>query len=130
MKLWTSCINCAEKIHFSEWVNDRVELSMSKGRELKLTCKACNTQGAYNVDDIYAKGSKLTQILALTILVIGTPVTFYFLWDYFFLTAYVYIIAGISGMLVVPATVYLTIIKNEEARIRRFNSHRTKGYNA
>jgi hypothetical protein len=104
--------------------SDRVELSKSKGDKIKLTCKHCGQTGFYYVNTINATDSKIAQIIGLTIFVIGTPLTFYLIWDYIFRFTYIYVISGLIGLIGVPFMIYSIIEKEQRKKIRLFNNYK------
>ena len=126
MKLYTNCHNCKKEIRFSIWTSDRVELSNSKGDKINLTCKHCGQKGLYHVNEIKATESKIGQIIALVIFIVGTPLTLLFVGDYIFQFNSVYGAAALGGLIGVPLIVYSIIDKDQRKRVRQFNNYKIK----
>ena len=78
----------------------------------------------YHVDELEARQSKIALSLAALILFIGTPLVFYFSWDYVFVTGWLYSTLAFMGIFGVPFAVYLGINRGEQNRVNLFN--RTK----
>ncbi len=123
MLLYTNCHNCRKEIRFSTSEPDRVELSKSKGEKIELTCKHCGQTDFYHVNKINATESRIAQIIGLTIFVIGTPLTLYLIWDYLFRFLYIYVIAGLIGIIGVPFMIYGIIEKEQRRKVRLFNNY-------
>lgn len=121
MKLYTKCTNCKSDISFWTWTSDRVGFKKSNGDYISLTCKNCNQNTKYHIDDVKAKESKLAYIIALLIFLAGTPILFLFLWDYMFMTNNIYTILGLVIPLIVPSLIFGIITKNDRQRVRLFN---------
>ena len=121
MRLYSNCHECKKEIRFSTWESDRVGLSKAKGNKIELTCNYCRKTDYYHVNQIRATESRFAGLTALIIFLIGTPLTIYLTWDYIFQFSYIYIIAGLTGIIGVPITVYSIIEKEQRDKISRFN---------
>ena len=126
MRLYTNCHNCKKEIRFSTKEPDRVELSKTKGDKIKLTCKQCGKTDFYHVNKIKATESKIAQIIGLIIFIIGTPLTFYLIWDYIFRFTYIYVIASLIGIIGVPFMIYSIIEKEQTKKVRQFNNFKIR----
>lgn len=124
MKLYTNCHNCKKEIRFSTWSSDRVELSKSKGNRIELTCKKCGQKDFYHVNRIKATESKIAQIIGLIIFLVGTPIVFFWIWDYIFQFVYIYVVAGLVGLIGVPFMIYSVIEKEQSRKVRQFNRYK------
>jgi len=124
MRLYTNCHNCRKEIRFSSWESDRVELSKSKGDKIELNCKNCGQKDFYHVNRIKATESKISQIIGLTIFLIGTPLVFIWIWDYIFQFAYIYVIAGLVGVIGVPFMIYSIIESEQRKKVSQFNNYK------
>jgi hypothetical protein len=124
MRLYTNCHNCKKEIRFSSWESDRVELSKSKGDKIELTCKNCVQKDLYHINRIKATESKVAQIIGLIIFLVGTPLVFIWIWDYIFQFAYIYVIAGLVGMIGVPFMIYSVIEREQRKKVRQFNNYK------
>jgi hypothetical protein len=105
----------------------RVDLAREKGEYLELTCKQCGSAPKYHVDELKAKPSRLAHIVALVIFLVGTPLMFMVLREPLQRTAWLYALAAIVGLLLVPVTVYGLIMKDDRTRVSTFNRHKLKG---
>ncbi len=126
MRLYTNCHNCKKEIRFSTVEPDRVELSKTKGNKIELTCKQCGQTEFYHLNKIKATESKITQIIGLPVFIIGTPLTLYLIWDYIFRFTYIYIIAGLIGIIGVPFMIYSIIEKEQRKKVKRFNNYKVR----
>ena len=128
MKLTTKCNKCGQEIKTKTWSSDRVELARTKGEYLELTCNICNMADKYHVDSLSASPSRLAQIVALLIFIVGTPVLLFFIWEPLWTLTWSYAILAIAGLLLIPVTVYGLILKDDQRRVSSFNRHKLKGY--
>ena len=126
MDLYTRCNHCKKDISFSANVIDRVHLSEIKGTQISLDCSHCHNKGIYHPNKIKATHTKLALIITLLTLLVGTPLTLYFIWDYLFLRNSVYAIAGLVGMVGFPFIIYSIIESGQRDKIRHFNSYMIK----
>jgi len=76
------------------------------------------------VNKIKATESKISQIIGLTIFIIGTPLVFLWIWDYIFQFAYIYLIAGLVGVIGVPFMIYSVIEREQRKKVRQFNNYK------
>lgn len=111
-------------IRFSSWESDRVELSKSKGAKIELICKNCGLKDIYHVNRIKATENKIAQIIGLTIFLVGTPMVILWIWDYIFRFTYIYVIAGLIGMIGVPFMIYSAIEREQRKKVRQFNNYK------
>mgnify|MGYP006995672951 CR=1 FL=1 len=124
MRLYANCHNCRNEIRFSTSEPDRVELSKSKGNKIELTCNHCGQTDSYHVNKIKATESKIAQIIGLIIFIVGTPLTLYLIWGYIFRFTYIYVIAGLIGLIGIPFMIYAIIEKEQRKKIRLFNNYK------
>lgn len=124
MRLYTNCHSCKNEIRFSTWEPDRVELSKSKGDKINLTCKKCGNKNLYHVNEIKAMESLISLLIGLIIFLIGTPMVLIFTWDYFFRFTFIYISAGLIGILGLPFMVYWVIENEQKKKVRQFNKYK------
>lgn len=109
MKLTTKCNKCGNQVKTSTWSNDRAELARSKGEYLELSCNNCNTVEKYHVDNLFASPSRLAQIVAFLIFILGTPILLFFIWEPLWTLTLSYAIIAIAGLLLLPITVWIDI---------------------
>ncbi len=124
MRLYTNCHNCNKEIRFSRWESDRGELSKSIGNKIELTCRICGHKDFYHLNRINATESKITQIIGLTIFLAGTPLVLIWIWDYLFQFTYIYMIAGLVGIIIVPFMVYSVVESEQRKKVRQFNNYK------
>ena len=113
MKIYTTCKHCAEELSCTTEATDRVEFAMQEGEEKSLVCPNCNRRFTYEPNDFRAKPSKIGQIVALAILILGVP-------------ALIYAFAGknyivLGGYLLIPWAVYAIITQQDRSRVSSFN---------
>jgi hypothetical protein len=100
---------------------------MNEGDTKNLNCKSCGEANVFHVDEIEAKPSKLAQGIAALIFLLGIPLVFYFMWDYFFGTGWVYAAMILIGMVGFPMVIYGAIHRSERNRVNSFNRVKLKG---
>jgi len=127
MKVYGKCKNCKNEISFSTKANTRVEFAMLDEENITLNCNDCGTNTKFHVDKLFAKDSKIAQISAGIILLIGIPLIFIFLKPIFLESRNLYVIYILSGLLIVPFTAYSIIKKQDQARVSSFNKRKLKG---
>ncbi|WP_314300331.1 hypothetical protein, partial [Capnocytophaga sputigena] len=113
MKVYTQCKHCTEELSCTTEATDRVEFAMREGEEKSLVCPNCNRRFTYEPNDFRAKPSKIGQIVALVILILGVP-------------ALIYAFAGknyivLGGYLLIPWAVYAIITQQDRSRVSSFN---------
>ena len=127
MKVYGKCQKCKTEIGYSTSANTRVEFAMQNGENKTLTCKNCGTKMEFQVDDLYAKESKIAQIGAGLIFLIGTPLMFFFINPIFTGSRNHYVIYFVGGFLLVPVIAYGIIKKQDQTRVSSFNRRKHKG---
>jgi len=88
---------------------------MKYWEQKQMICSTCGYDQITRVDDLFAKPSRFSQIVSLSILLIGTPILIYFCLNNNF---NVYIIGGIFAL---PLLVYMGMHKQDKDRVRAFN---------
>lgn len=127
MRLKTSCAECGSDLYTSTFAEDRVDYVKRKGEYFRLNCKNCGHQGKYHVDDLYATPSKMAEIIALGIFLIGTPLLFWLIWEVVWQLTNIYMIAVATGVFLVPSITYVFLLRNQRLRVNAFNRHKYKG---
>ena len=127
MKIYGKCKNCKKEIDYSTSVNTRVEFAMQDGENKTLNCKNCGIKTEFHVDELFTKESKIAQIGAGLILLIGTPLMFFFVNPIFTGSWNHYVIYIVGGFLVVPVIAYGIIKKQDQTRVNSFNRSKLKG---
>jgi ABC-type sulfate transport system permease component len=94
---------------------------MEKGDLMELSCKVCNKHGKYSIENIEAKTSKISIIIAGLIFLVGTPLLFVILQDYIFNLNHIYSIVFLTLPIAFPSLVYGIILKNDRQRVKIFN---------
>ncbi len=64
----------------------------------------------------------MALIIGLLIFLIGTPLTVYLLWEYFFKIALIYSTILFATLVGVPIMIYILIEKEQREKVSRFNS--------
>ena len=127
MKVYGKCKNCKNEIGYSTSVRTRVEFAMQDGENKSLNCKNCGINMEFHVDDLFTKESKVAQIGAGLILLIGTPLVFFLINPIFTGSRNHYVIYIIGGFLLVPVIAYGIIKKQDQTRVSSFNRNKLKG---
>ena len=127
MKVYGKCQKCEAEIGYSTNANTRVEFAMRDGENRILTCKQCNVEINFHVDELFAKESKIAQIGAGLIFLFGTPLLFFILNPIFTGSRNHYVIYAIGGFLLIPAIAYGIIKKQDQTRVSDFNRRKLKG---
>jgi hypothetical protein len=127
MKIYGKCNSCENENGFWSNSSTRVQFAMNEGEIKKITCKNCNANNEIHVDELYAKKSKLAQILAGLMLIVGTPLTLFFILPALSGTRNNYLIYIIGGLLLVPVIIYGMMNKQDQTRVSSFNRNKLKG---
>lgn len=127
MKVYGKCKNCNNEIGYSTNANTRVEFAMQDGENKTLDCKNCGTKTDFHIDKLFAKESKIAHFAAGLILLIGTPLMFFFVNPIFSKSQNHYVIYVVGGFLLVPVIAYGIIKKQDQTRVNSFNRSKLKG---
>ena len=127
MKVYGKCKSCNKEIGYSTNVNTRVEFAIEEGERKILNCKKCKRKIEFHVDELYAKDSKIAQLIAGVVFLIGTPLIFFCIKSFFLVIRSHYVIYIVSGFLLVPSVVYRIIKKGDQVRVNSFNRSYLKG---
>lgn len=120
MRVYGRCKKCGTDIAFSTYTNTRVEFAMKNGENKQSSCKHCNKDNNFHVDELYASRSKMPLILSIATFMIVLILNLYFL-----LTTemrYIYLIS-----LVLPFIIYLIMDQQDQTRVASFNKRNLKG---
>ncbi|SHH76517.1 hypothetical protein [Winogradskyella jejuensis] len=127
MKVYGKCQKCETEVAYSTNTNTRVEFAMRDGESRILKCKNCNAETNFHVDELYTKESKLAQIGAGLIFLLGTPILFFIINPIFTGSRNHYVIYVIGGFLLIPVIAYGIIKKQDQTRVSDFNRRKLKG---
>jgi hypothetical protein len=127
MKVYGKCKNCKTEISYSTSANTRVEFAMQVGEKKILNCKNCGMKTEFHIDELYKKESKIAQIGAGLVFLIGTPLMFFFVNPILIGSRNHYVIYVVGGFLLIPVIVYGIIKKQDQTRVNSFNRIRLKG---
>lgn len=127
MKVYGKCKNCKTDIGYTTSANTRVEFAMQDGEKKTLDCKSCGIKTEFHVDELYAKESKIAQIAAGLIFLVGTPLTFHMINPIFTGSQNHYVIYVVGGFLLLPVIAYGIINKQDQTRVSSFNRRKLKG---
>jgi hypothetical protein len=126
MKVYGKCGNCKHEIKYSTSANTRVEFAMKEEENKTLTCANCGLGTKFHVDELYAKESKIAQIFAGLIFIIGTPLILFFVSSVFFVNSNHYVAYAVGGFLLIPIMVYRIIKQQDRTRVNSFNRYELK----
>ena len=122
MILQTECKKCKKPIRFYKFASTRFDISSHyKKNEIKLNCKHCNESSINHLNNVYAE-SKIANILALIIFIVGTPILLFLIWDLIWSFQSAYAVLMIVGILTAPSIAYTIITKNIRNKQNNFNS--------
>ncbi len=76
---------------------------------------------------LYAKPSKIAQIISGLVFLIGTPLTFYLVNPVFTGSRNHYVIYIVGGFVLVPVVVFAIINRQDQTRVSSFNNRKLKG---
>lgn len=127
MKVYGKCKKCKSEIGYSTNASTRVEFAMQVGEKKTLTCKNCRLKTEFIVDELYAKESKIAQIAAGLIFLIGTPIMVFFVSQVFIKSRAHYVIYVVGGFLLIPVFIYGVIKQQDRTRVNSFNRSKLKG---
>jgi hypothetical protein len=127
MKVYGKCKKCKNEIVYTTNANTRVEFAIQEGETKTLICKNCKVKTEFKVDELYAKESKIAQIGAGLIFLIGTPLMFLFVNPVFSGSKSHYVIYTVGGFLLVPVLIYGYMNQHDRARVNGFNRSKLKG---
>ena len=122
MRLIATCKTCTSEISFHSLAGDRFALAKRKGEEIELGCSKCGVKHAYHVNEIKAESSRLFLLTAGIILVFACAALIWFVWDYAWKITDPWAVANIVGVIGVPSIIYMNLNKNQEEKVRYFNS--------
>jgi len=123
VKLYGKCEHCKEEFSFRSYSQTRVDFAMNEGKIKRYKCLNCNNLNEIHVNELKAKESKIAQIIAAIILLLGTPILMISLTNYVNTLLNLYYIL-IGGFLLLPVVVYGIILKQERNRVNHFNRHK------
>lgn len=120
MRIYVDCKMCDSPIPHWTWSSDRVEFEMEKGKEIELYCNKCNRTYQYKVGEFYARSNKIKLLIALLILLGGTPAVAFLVLKFVVRTSF----SGMERLLylaVMPIGLYVMILREDKKRVRLFN---------
>lgn len=127
MKVYSKCTECKEEIAFSTYAPNRVEMAMKEGEHKNLDCSSCHARITVPVDDVYTKKSIWVNWIGFFLFIVGTALTFLFVYPLLYKTNNPYGIYVTSGSLLFPGVVYALLKKQDSDRVSKFNRHNLKG---
>ncbi len=126
MKLFAKCTNCTAEIDFRSNAHTRVEFAMNEGEEKKLQCSICGAASLISVDKMYAKSSKIAQLVAGSAFIVGTLISIYVAVWGISASRNHYAVLVFGGFLLIPVFAYITLTKQDERRVSDFNRTKLK----
>ena len=112
---------------YSTGARTRVEFAMQDGENKTLDCKNCGSNTEFHVDELFTKESKIAQIIAGLIFIIGTPLMIFFINPIFSGSRNHYVIYIVGGFLLIPVIAFGIIRKQDQTRVSSFNRNKLKG---
>ncbi|MFH4964966.1 hypothetical protein V8G69_08180 [Gaetbulibacter sp. M235] len=126
MKLFAVCPKCKNEISFNSIHKTRVEFAMNDGETKTLNCKICEYKNTFKINELYAKESKIAQIIAGLIFFIGTPFLLFYAKTILIKMGTLKLTLIIGSFMLIPALIYKTILKEDRIRVNTFNRGRLK----
>lgn len=123
MKIYGTCKRCEKELSFWSSTKTRVEFAMKYGDSKKLKCNECQKNNEFQVDELFAKESRMAMFISVFMLLIGTPLVFYTVLIFLPVTKGIYVI---GGFLFAPVYAYIMINKHEQTRVDDFNRNKLK----
>jgi len=127
MKVYGICNKCKNEIAYKINAKTRVEFAMKEGEIKKLDCKNCGGNTEIHVDQLIAKHSKIAQLSAGLIFLIGTPLVFFLVDPVLTGSRNHYVIYIVAGFLLIPVFAFAVINKQDQTRVSDFNKRKLKG---
>lgn len=127
MKVYGTCKSCKNELSYTTSAYTRVDFAMQDGETKTLNCNHCGNTNEFHVDQLKTKHSKLAQLSAGLILLIGTPLVFFIVNPIFAGSRNHYVIYIIGGFLLIPIFAYAVINKQDQTRVSSFNNRKLKG---
>lgn len=124
MRLYTKCSNCRSKLSFKENAPDRFVLAKKRGEKFKLNCHSCSKEVPIDLNDVKAEENKLLYTILLLLSVFATITILIYLWPYVFRTSWIYAIANLIGIVVIPHMFYQAYLIAQRNKVRYFNTKR------
>ena len=127
MKVYGKCKNCGTENGYSTSAYTRVEFAMQDGETKKLICQNCGIDTEFHADELFAKPSKISQLIAGLIFFLGTPIMFLIISPIFTGSRSHYVIYIVGGFILIPIFAYIVINKQDQIRVSNFNRRKLKG---
>jgi hypothetical protein len=127
MKVNGTCKKCKNEVGYSTNANTRIEFAMQEGETITLNCEKCRSKKPFHVDELYAKESKIAQIGAGLIFLVGTPLIFLFVNPVFSGSRSNYVIYAVGGFILIPVIIYGYMNQQDRIRVNSFNRSKLKG---
>jgi len=127
MNVYGKCKSCNTDLSYRTSADTRVNFAMKDGEIIKVNCANCGNNNEFHVDEMTAKHSKVAQIAAGLILLLGTPLVFFLVNPIFTGSRNHYVIYVVAGFLLVPVFAYSIINKQDQTRVSSFNNRKLKG---
>lgn len=123
MKLIVKCNQCRNEMPAPHKAHSRVDYVQKYGEEFKMTCRQCNHEDTYEVDDIRAVDYSFGEILKNRIVVVLVILV-----ATFGLGLFIFGPGASSIMAVVASMIYAVIAKKNDSQANlTFNKHKVKG---
>ncbi|MEO0337979.1 MAG: hypothetical protein AAF242_02080 [Bacteroidota bacterium] len=124
MRIEAKCKICGHRaVKLKKAYLDRSYLERSLGSQIRVQCSHCLMSQTYRPNDFWAKENKLVALIAMLVCLAGTGVILYFLRPYLLQPLNPYSVLSIGGILFIPATVYILLVKGERDKVSQFNKY-------
>jgi hypothetical protein len=126
LMLYGCCENCSKKNSFLSVCESRVDFFENNGKHKTITCKYCSHENIIHINNLTAKSSLFSIVIRIGVLLIGTIWFGYFLYQFNGALSDVLHRIAFYMHLVIPLIVFTLLNRNEENKIRSFNSYKIK----
>lgn len=121
MIVYYKCHSCTQENGLKTNATTRIEFAMVNGTKKKKFCKACKLNALVRVNDLYARNSILTFIIAGGIFLLGSSLGVYFLIKMIARGNTVLGLIPIASALLIPIRIYSILHINDRIRVKSFN---------
>lgn len=123
MLLYLKCRHCDAEHRFRNYSPTRIEFKMHEGEMYKTTCTQCKNVIYTEVNDIYARESKVVTIVVSVITLIALVFSLLVITGYFIIGPTIGMYTAI-GLPIVPGIAYSLYKRDERRRVNAFNRHK------
>ena len=106
---------------FIDYNETRIDFAKNRGENSLVSCNICYNNREYFVNEIYTKPSKVIEILSYLILLIGTLVMGYIIYQWYIISNNFKTIRLSAFLLAVPVAIFTILKRQDRLRVYSFN---------